>query len=130
MRFDMFQEFFLRQGQSHASAFAESFQQIALAEEMGFQTVWLAELHFSPRSVLASPIPIASAIVARHQKLRVGLAVQLIALNNPVRIAEEVATVDHIAEGRFDFGIGSSRLARPFDGYGIASEEARGRFDE
>jgi len=72
----------------------------------------------------------ASAIAARTQRIRIGLAVQVLPLNNPLRIAEEVATIDHIAQGRFDFGIGRSAFPRSYDIYGIPYSESRGRFEE
>ena len=131
MKLDLFQEFFIREGYGQADCFAEGFRQIDLAEEVGFNTIWLAELHFGAnRSMLSSPIPIAGAIGARNKKVRVGLAVHIVGLHNPLRIAEEVATIDQIAEGRFDFGVGSARLARTFEAFGISFAEARGRFDE
>ena len=100
MNFGMFTDFHVRKGASQAQAFDESFAQISEAEQMGFDTVWLAEHHFSPeRAVLASPMVIASAIAARTQRIRTGLAVQVLPLTNPLRVAEEAATVDHISKG-------------------------------
>ena len=101
------------------------------AEEMGLDGVWLAELHFNPtRSVLSSPIVVATSIATRTKRLRVGMAVYVLPLSNPLRIAEEVATVDHISEGRFEFGIGRSGFARSYDVFGIAYDESQERFAE
>jgi alkanesulfonate monooxygenase SsuD/methylene tetrahydromethanopterin reductase-like flavin-dependent oxidoreductase (luciferase family) len=94
-------------------------------------SVWLAEHHFSPdRSVLASPLVIASAIAARTSRIRIGLAVQVLPLTNPLRIAEEAATVDHISKGRFNFGIGRSGLTKYYQGYNVPYAESRARFLE
>ncbi len=131
MNFGMFTDFHVRKGSSQAAAFDESFAQIAEAERMGFDTVWLAEHHFSPeRAVLAAPMVIASAIAARTERIRAGLAVQVLPLTNPLRVAEEAATVDHISKGRFDFGIGRSGLTRYYQGYNIPYAESRPRFLE
>jgi len=131
MNFGMFTDFHVRPGASQAEAFDESFAQIAEAEQMGFDTVWLAEHHFSPeRAVLASPMVIASAIAARTKRIRTGLAVQVLPLTNPLRVAEEAATVDHISKGRFDFGIGRSGLTRYYQGYNVPYSESRPRFLE
>ncbi len=73
---------------------------------------------------------VASSIATRTKKLRVGMAVQVLPLNNPLRIADEVATVDHISEGRFEFGIGRSGFARSYDVYGIPYSESQERFAE
>ena len=131
MNFGMFTDFHVRKGFSQAEAFDESFAQITEAEQMGFDTVWLAEHHFSPeRAVLASPMVIASAIAARTQRIRTGLAVQVLPLTNPLRVAEEAATVDHISKGRFDFGIGRSGLTKYYQGYNVPYTESRQRFLE
>jgi alkanesulfonate monooxygenase SsuD/methylene tetrahydromethanopterin reductase-like flavin-dependent oxidoreductase (luciferase family) len=131
MDFGMFTDFHIRKGMTQAEAFAESFRQVEAAEKLGMDAVWLAEHHFSPdRSVLASPLIIASAIAARTSRIRIGLAVQVLPLTNPLRIAEEAATVDHISQGRFDFGVGRSGLTRYYQGYNVPYAESRGRFLE
>ncbi|MGH8063848.1 MAG: LLM class flavin-dependent oxidoreductase [Candidatus Entotheonellia bacterium] len=131
MDFGMFTDFHIRQNMTQAEAFEESFQQVEAAEKLGMDAVWLAEHHFSPnRSVLASPLVIASAIAARTSRIRIGLAVQVLPLTNPLRIAEEAATVDHISKGRFNFGIGRSGLTKYYQGYNVPYAESRGRFLE
>ena len=131
MEFGMFSDFHVRKGVSQAEAFEESFNQVDVAEELGMDSIWLAEVHFNPdRSVLAAPLIIASAIAARTTRMRIGLAVQLLPLTNPLRVAEEAAMVDHISKGRFDFGIGRSSLTKYYQGYNIPYSESRGRFLE
>ena len=131
MNFGMFTDFHIRPDVTQAEAFEESFKQVETAETLGIDSVWLAEHHFSPdRSVLASPIVVASAIAARTHRIRIGLAVQVLPLTNPLRIAEEAATVDHISKGRFDFGIGRSGLTKYYHGYNVSYEESRSRFLE
>ena len=131
MNFGMFTDFHVRQNMSQAEAFDESFRQVEEAEKLGIDSVWLSEHHFSPeRSVLASPLVIASSIATRTQKVRIGLAVQVLPLTNPLRIAEEAATVDHISKGRFDFGVGRSGLTRYYQGYNVPYVESRSRFLE
>lgn len=131
MDFGMFTDFHIRKGMTQAEAFEESFKQVEAAEKLGMDSVWLAEHHFSPdRSVLASPLIIASAIAACTNRIRIGLAVQVLPLTNPLRIAEEAATVDHISKGRFNFGIGRSGLTKYYQGYNVPYAESRGRFLE
>ena len=131
MHFGMFMQFETRPGGSQAGAFAEGFELVDAAESCGLDGAWLAEMHFTPdRSVLSSPITIASSIATRTRRLRIGMAVYVLPLNNPLRIAEEVATVDQISEGRFDFGIGRSGFARSYDIYGVPYAESRERFRE
>ena len=131
MDFGIFMEFENRQGNSQAQSFRDSFELAEAADAWGLDGVWLAEMHFNPaRSVLSAPIVVASSIATRTKRLRVGMAVQVLPLNNPLRIAEEVATVDHISEGRFDFGIGRSGFPRAYEIYGVPYAESQARFRE
>jgi alkanesulfonate monooxygenase SsuD/methylene tetrahydromethanopterin reductase-like flavin-dependent oxidoreductase (luciferase family) len=131
MEFGLFFEFPTRDGVSQAQVFDESFALVDAAEELGTEAVWLAEYHFEPeRSVLSAPITIASAIAARTKRMKVGTAVCVIPLRNPLRVAEEIATLDHISGGRLDFGIGRSALPQDYLGYGMDYRESRGRFHE
>ncbi len=131
MEFGMFHEFQRRPGQSEADAFTESFELVDAAETTGLDVMWLAELHTSPeRSVLAAPLSIASAIATRTKRMKVGIAVQVLPLCHPLRVAEEAATVDHISHGRLIFGIGRSGFPRTYQAYGISYAESRERFAE
>ena len=131
MHFGIFMEFETGDGRNQQESFADGFALVEAAEAWGLDGVWLGEMHFNPaRSVLAAPIVVATSIATRTQRLRVGMAVQVLPLNNPLRIAEEIATVDHISGGRFDFGIGRSGSARAYDLYGIPYGESQARFGE
>ncbi len=116
---------------THEDAFRESMAEVDLAERMGLDTIWLGEAHFRPnRSVLAAPIVVASSIATRTKRLRVGMAVQVLPMIHPLRIAEEAATVDQISEGRFEFGVGRSGNVRAYDIMGIDYSESKERFQE
>ena len=131
MDFGMLTDFHVRRGMTQPEAFDESFGQVTEAENLGLDSIWLAEHHFSPeRSVLASPMVLASAIAARTNRIRIGMAVQVLPLANPLRIAEEAATVDHVSKGRFNFGIGRSGLTKYYRGYNVPYSESRRRFFE
>lgn len=131
MEFGMFHEFQRMPGQSEAEAFATSFEQVDAAERSGLDVMWLAELHSAPeRSVLSAPLNIASAIAARTKRMKIGIAVQVLPLCHPVRIAEEATTVDHISHGRLIMGIGRSGFPRTYQAYGISYAESRERFVE
>jgi alkanesulfonate monooxygenase SsuD/methylene tetrahydromethanopterin reductase-like flavin-dependent oxidoreductase (luciferase family) len=131
MEFGMFHQFPSLPGRSDADTFAEAFEQIEAAEELGLDVMWLAELHFDPhRSVLSAPLSIASAIAARTHRLKIGIAVQVLPLCHPLRLAEEAATVDQISRGRLIFGVGRSGLPRTYEDYGVSYGESRERFVE
>jgi alkanesulfonate monooxygenase SsuD/methylene tetrahydromethanopterin reductase-like flavin-dependent oxidoreductase (luciferase family) len=121
----------MRQGASQTSAFRDIFELADRAEAWGIECVWLGEIHFTPvRSVISASLQVAASIATRTRRLRVGTAVQVLPLNHPLRIAEEVATVDHISEGRFEFGIGRSGVVRTYDIYGVPYGESQARFRE
>jgi alkanesulfonate monooxygenase SsuD/methylene tetrahydromethanopterin reductase-like flavin-dependent oxidoreductase (luciferase family) len=132
MHFGMFMEFGFRDGGDSARAFAEGFDLVDAAEAWGLDCAWLAEFHFNRgRSVLSSPILTATAIASRTKRMRVGSAVYVLPLaGTPLRIAEEVATLDQISGGRFDFGIGRSGFQRSYRSYGVDYDESQARFDE
>jgi alkanesulfonate monooxygenase SsuD/methylene tetrahydromethanopterin reductase-like flavin-dependent oxidoreductase (luciferase family) len=127
----LFTEFQCPAGMSEAAAFEESMAQMRAAEELGFDAVWLGELHFQKeRSVLASPLVVAAAIAACTRRVKIGIAVQVLPLSHPWRLAEDVATVDHLSRGRLDFGVGRSGLPGHYTGFNIPYEESRDRFAE
>ncbi len=131
MQIGLFTEFQCPAGMSEATAFDESMAQMRAAEELGFDVVWLAELHFQKnRSVLASPLVIASAIATATRRIRIGIAVHVLPLGHPLHIAEDVATVDHLSHGRLELGIGRSGLPGHYEGFNIPNSEARDRFRE
>ena len=131
MEFGMFHQFPALPGRSQREAFEEAFAQIDAAERWGLDVMWLAELHFDPqRSLLSAPLSIASAVAARTNRIKIGIAVQVLPLCHPLRIAEEGATVDQISGGRLIFGVGRSGLPRTYEDYGISYAESRDRFAE
>src|SRR6201993_4210164 len=131
MEFGMFHQFPALPGRAQQEAFAEGFEQIDAAERWGLDAMWLAELHFDPqRSVLSAPLSIASAVGARTERIKIGIAVQVLPLCHPLRLAEEAATVDPISGGRLIFGVGRSGLPRTYEAYGIPYAESRDRFAE
>lgn len=135
MHFGLNMECDYLQGKSEAEAFQEVFAQVDLAEAVGLEGVWLAERHFASGdrgqpSIAAAPIILATAIASRTTRLRVGTGVYVLPLNHPIRIAEEVATLDYVSQGRFSLGVGRSGFTTAYEGYGYAYGESRARLQE
>ena len=131
MEFGMFHEFPSLPGRSESAAFDEAMEQVDAAERLGLDVMWLAELHFEPRrSVLSAPLSIASAIATRTRRMKIGIAVQVLPLCHPLRLAEEAATVDQLSHGRLIFGVGRSGVAQTYEAYGVPYAESRDRFRE
>ncbi len=130
MEFGSFMEFPPLAG-SDSAAFDQALAECEAAEAAGLDAVWLADLHGAPeRSVLSAPMMVASAIAARTRTLKIGIAVQVLPLSHPLRLAEEAATIDQISRGRLIYGIGRSGVVRTYEDYGISYEESRERFAE
>ena len=97
----------------------------------GAHGVWFGEIHFSPgRSVCSAPTVVGAAIAATTRRIRIVTAVHVLPLHHPLRIAEEVATLDQLSDGRVDFGVGRSTTQRAYDSFGIPYEESQARFRE
>ena len=81
-------------------------EQIAWAEELGLGSVWLTEHHFCDDGYTPSPLVIAAAIGSRTTQMRIGTNLMLLPLHDPIRLAEDAATVAILTGGRFDLGVG------------------------
>ena len=131
MEFGTFMEFPPVGEAGEGVAFDQALGEVAAADKWGLDAVWLAELHGAPeRSVLSAPMMVASAIAACTERVRIGLAVQVLPLSHPLRLAEEAATVDQVSHGRLIYGIGRSGVVRTYEEYGISYDESRERFAE
>jgi alkanesulfonate monooxygenase SsuD/methylene tetrahydromethanopterin reductase-like flavin-dependent oxidoreductase (luciferase family) len=104
-------------------------EEAVLAETLGFDSVWLGEHHFCDY-VLASPPVVLAAIAARTSRVRLGTGVTLVANLDPVRVAEDYATVDAIADGRVELVAGRGILVDTYEAFGQKPDESRERFRE
>lgn len=95
--------------------YADSLAQISAAEKMGFNSVWLTEHHFCEDGYTPSPLVIAAAIGAATESMRIGTNLMLLPLHDPVRMAEDAATLSLLTGGRFDLGLGIGYRALEFD---------------
>lgn len=130
MRFGTFHLFQWHESKSQAQVYAEVIEQVQLAEALGFESVWLAEHHFSPYCLCPAILPTAAHLAALTKRVRIGTAVMVLPFYDPVVVAEETATVDILSGGRFEFGVGRGYQWLEFAGFNIPLDEARARFDE
>jgi alkanesulfonate monooxygenase SsuD/methylene tetrahydromethanopterin reductase-like flavin-dependent oxidoreductase (luciferase family) len=115
---------------SGAEVYRRNLDQCRVADELGFDEVWLAEHHFSPYGTIADPFAFGCAVAAVTNQIRIGTAVTIPAFMNPIRMAEGVAMVDAISDGRFDLGVGRGYQAHEFKRFGIPQDESTERFIE
>ena len=130
MEFGIFSAFNVREGSDEHAAFEEWLRLAQVADELGIDCFWLAEFHFRPHTPLSAPLVVGTAVAGRTHRIKVGMGVQLLPLANPLRLAEECATLDHLSGGRLVYGIGRSSFVDGYRGYGISYEESRPRFFE
>jgi len=108
----------------------ETIDQCILADEMGFDYVWFVEHHFLT-TFSSSPCPevIFGALSRLTRRIRLGFGVVILPYHHPVRVAERVAMVDHLSNGRVDFGTGRSA---PYEqtGMGIDPRDTREMWEE
>ena len=119
-----------RWGKPFPQFYAEQLRQVRLAEELGYDTIWLTEHHFAEDGYSPSLLPIAGAIAGMTSRVRIGTFLLLLPLHNAVRVSEDAATVDVIANGRFDLGLGQGYAPAEFEGYGIPRNERASRLEE
>jgi alkanesulfonate monooxygenase SsuD/methylene tetrahydromethanopterin reductase-like flavin-dependent oxidoreductase (luciferase family) len=111
-------------GVAHDQAYAEMLDQIALAETLGFGECWFAEHHFTDYSLLPSPNLMIAAALQRTTRMRFGNYVNVLPFHHPLRLAAEAATLDNLARGQFDFGIGKGVRPGEFTKLGLSFDDA------
>jgi alkanesulfonate monooxygenase SsuD/methylene tetrahydromethanopterin reductase-like flavin-dependent oxidoreductase (luciferase family) len=100
------------------------------AERLGFYSTFLVEHHFTGWDQVSATLTMLACLAMPTTTLRLGSGVLALPWHNPVLLAEQAATVDVVSGGRLDLGIGKGYRHPEFAGFGIALEEAQGRFEE
>ncbi len=118
INFGLWYDFRNPQGDNFESLYAASLEQIAWAEGLGFDSVWLTEHHFVEDGYTPSPLVLAAAIGQRTSRMRIGTNLMLLPLADPVRLAEDAAAVSLLTGGRFDLGVGLGYRQLEFDYFG------------
>lgn len=101
-----------------------------LAESLGYNGLWINEEHFGQGSrVCLSPILLATALAMRTRTIRIGFSVLVLPLFESIRLAEEIATLDVLSEGRVDLGVSRGNTSRYFEAWGLDYEDRSAAFD-
>lgn len=101
-----------------------------LAEDLGFDSVWIAEHALSEHSTISSPHTLLAAIAAQTRRVQVGVACTIVPWYHPLRLAQDLATLDIISEGRLIVAVGRGYQKQEFDAYGLDIADSRERFIE
>jgi alkanesulfonate monooxygenase SsuD/methylene tetrahydromethanopterin reductase-like flavin-dependent oxidoreductase (luciferase family) len=131
MKLDIFYQLPCADSQDPSRRYRELIDEAVEADRLGFNTIWLAEVHFAPRfSLMPSPMLLLAAIAERTTRIRLGLAVNLVPLHHPIRLAEETAMLDVLSSGRVEFGAGRGAFPLNYRGFGVDLETSRELFAE
>ena len=118
----------LRDAQSHYRGIIE---QVEFADRIGIDYAWIVEHHFVRHGGLfPANYVFLSYLAARTKRIRLGTGATVLPLNDPVRVAEQAATLDQLSQGRFDFGVGRGFIRDEFDIFGVDMKDSRERVEE
>jgi hypothetical protein len=117
-------------GVSPARAIQDELELIAYADELGYDTCWVREHHFTQYGFLPNTMALLAHAAARTERIRLGTAVVTLPLHHPIRAAEDAALVDVLSGGRLALGIGRGYQSIEFEAFGIPLAESRARTDE
>lgn len=109
--------------------FAETFELARIAEEYGYDTVTIGHHHFMPGN-LSDPLTFLAAVAARTSTVRVGTGIFQLPIHNPVRVAEQVATIDQMSGGRVSLGVGMGWWPLEYEVHGSVFRERGARMEE
>lgn len=133
MKFDLFYELSTPSfgGRDESQVFAETLEELAWAEQCGFETAWFVEHHFMREySHSSAPSLFLAAASQRTSKLRLGHGIVPLPYHHPVQVAEQLATLDILCQGRLEFGFGRGFSPLEYQTFGAAMSESRSRTEE
>ena len=110
--------------------YGEAVEQIQYAEELGFDSVWIAEHHSSRYGIFPSLMPILTYVAAKTKKIRIGAGVSVLPFYNPIFLAEESAMMDVLSGGRLEFGVGRGSTAYEYGNFQIDFDSRDARSQE
>ena len=110
--------------------YAQSLDQAAWVDELGFDHIWLTEHHFVDDGYLPSPLTVSGALAARTRNVMIGQDVLLLPHYHPVRLAEDLAVLDNLSRGRMMLGVGMGYVPGEFAALGSDRKQRLSRMEE
>src|SRR5229473_2644859 len=109
---------------------ADIAEEALLADKLGMHSAWIGEHHFNSLGVLSCPDMVLAYIAARTKRIRLAPAVCVLPLHNPIRVAEQWATLDLLSNGRVDFAAGRGYDRREYEPIHVSFDDNQGIFEE
>lgn len=104
--------------------------QMVVAEELGYDHIWLTEHHFTEDAYNPASLSMAAAIAVKTRRIRIGTFVLLMPFIHPVRAAEDAILADILSNGRIDLGVGQGYTHDEFDAFCMDRRERAPRLRE
>ncbi|HVK82257.1 MAG TPA: LLM class flavin-dependent oxidoreductase [Verrucomicrobiae bacterium] len=130
MRFGLFGGAARPPGGTDADAYRQYVDYIVEAEQLGFESIFLVEHHFTGGGQTSASLTLLSHLAGLTSTMRLGTAVTVMPWHHPLLLAEQAALVDILSKGRLDFGVGRGYRPNEFHGFQIDPNEAQERFEE
>ena len=112
------------------AVYQRSLDRIEVMDRTGYDAVWLAEHHFNDFSVCPSVTMMGTQVAARTERLRIGTAGTLAGLHHPLHLAEQLAFLDVLSDGRLNWGAARGFDLTEFRAFGVTTESSAERFRE
>ncbi|MBM7714589.1 LLM class flavin-dependent oxidoreductase [Siminovitchia sp. FSL H7-0308] len=128
--FTVFDNYKEKLGRSHEDLLQQVLDQTVLADELGYDSVWFAEHHFSEYGILTTPPLLLATAAERTTNIRLGVSIVTLPFKNPIQVAEDYALLDVLSNGRVNLGMGSGYLPHEFSGFGIDGKDKAHRFND
>ena len=119
-----------RQGGSDADFIREEIDNLVMAEELGFDSVWITEHHFTDYSMSNDPLQLLTYIAGKTRHVKLGTQCIIVPWHNPVRTAEAIVNLDILSNGRAILGFGGGLAQHEFAGLGIDMSQSRERYND
>lgn len=110
--------------------YRETVEHVRLAEQAGFEIAWFAEHHFSNYCLCPSPLAMTLYMAGQTQRIRLGPAVIVAPLYEPIRLLEDIGMADQLSDGRLVLGFGTGYQEYEFKKFGVDLASGRARLLE
>jgi Coenzyme F420-dependent N5,N10-methylene tetrahydromethanopterin reductase and related flavin-dependent oxidoreductases len=118
------------EGQSWADIYESALTQAEIADELGYDSAVVSEHHFKAEGWIPSPFVLCGAIAARTERIRIGTDIVILPFAHPLRIAEDILTLDNLSRGRAILGGGMGHSADEFARFGVPYKQRVSRSEE
>ncbi len=109
----------------YQKAITDQIKMVCFAEKLGFDEVWIAEHHFNNFSIIPSPLTLVNYLLGKTKNIKIGTAGILLPYYNPIKLAEEIATIKTFDQNRFLYGIAKGAFAIYDKTFGVNSNTNR-----